>query len=142
MTNMTARLSGTYSLDSDDAALLEHAREVLSVHGRPGKNSVGAAVRTDKGIYVGLDLLSRKSAICAEPGAISAAHSAGSYSLQSIIAVCMNTDLSRIVPISPCGACRELLNFHAPDCRVLFEYGGSWIDVTARDLFEYPVIFG
>jgi cytidine deaminase len=139
---MQTDASGTYPLNPDHAELFERASEVLSVRGQPGKNSVGAAVRTDKGIYVGLDLMSRKSAICAEPGAISAAYSAGSYSIQSIIAVCLRTDVSRIVSISPCGACRELLNFHAPDCQVLFEYGGSWIEIKAGDLFRYPVIFG
>ena len=58
------------------------------------------------------------------------------------MAVCFRPDFSDIVSISPCGACRELINFHAPDCRVLFEYQGELVAATARQLFEYPAIFG
>lgn len=130
------------SLPTKDAELFECARGVLRDKGRHGKNSVGAAVRTSNGIYIGLDLMSRKSAICAEPGAISAAQSAGNYELEAIIAVCFRGDISEYRAISPCGACRELMNFHAPECRVLFEYEKSWVDITAKELFRYPVIFG
>lgn len=130
------------SLDPADVELFERARDVLHEKGRRGKNSVGAAVRTENGIYASLDLMSRKSAICAEPGAISAAQSAGDYALKAIIAVCLRRDISQYLAISPCGACRELISFHAPDCRVIFEYEGSLVDVAAKDLFRYPVIFG
>ena len=130
-----------YPSNPADLELFESAREVLRVRGRSDKNSVGAAVRTDKGIFIGLDLRSRKSAICAEPGAISAAYSAGGFLLESIVAVCRRGD-EEIVAISPCGACRELLNFHAPDCRALFQYEDSWVDLEARELFRYPIIFG
>src|SRR6266849_6245882 len=129
-----------YPSNLADLELFERAREVLRVRGRSDKNSVGAAVRTDKGIFIGLDLKSRKSAICAEPGAISAAYSAGGYLLESIIAVCKRDE--EIFAISPCGACRELLNFHAPDCRVVFGYEDSWVDLKAKELFRYPIIFG
>jgi cytidine deaminase len=106
-----------------------------------GKHSVGAAVRTASGnIYLGLDLRSRKSAICAEPGAISAAHSAGDYQLESIIAVCVTRDGSVTVPISPCGACRELINFHQPECRIIFQYDGAIVVERAEELFRFPVI--
>ena len=130
------------SLSPEDTELFNCARDVLHGSGREGRNSVGAAVRTSGGIYVGLDLMSRKSPICAEPGAISAAQSAGSYTLEAIIAVCLRTDISEYLAISPCGACRELINFHAPNCRVIFEYEGSWINAPAKELFQYPMIFG
>ncbi len=129
-----------YPSNPADLELFERAREVLRVRGRSDKNSVGAAVRTDKGIFIGLDLKSRKSAICAEPGVISAAYSAGGYLLESIIAVCKRDE--DIFAISPCGACRELLNFHAPECRVVFGYEDSWVDLRAKELFRYPIIFG
>lgn len=131
-----------YPANQLDMELFERARDVLHRYGRPGKNSVGAAVRTEKGIFTGLDLKSRKTPICAEPCAISAAYSSGAVDLESIIAVCMRENASDILAISPCGACRELVNFHAPDCRVLFQYEKSWVDVQARQLFRYPIIFG
>jgi len=134
--------SPLYPANQLDIELFEKARDVLNRYGRLDKNSVGAAVRTDKGIFIGLDLKSRMTPICAEPGAISAAYSGGAVNLESIVAVCMRGGASNIVAISPCGACRELINFHAPDCRVLFQYEEAWIDVQARELFKYPVIFG
>jgi cytidine deaminase len=139
---MCANTASLYPADQLDMELFERASDVLNRCGKPDKNSVGSAVRTDKGIFTGLDLKSRKTPICAEPCAISAAYSGGAVNLESIIAVCMRGDASNIVAISPCGACRELINFHAPDCRVLFQYEKSWIDVQARQLFRYPIIFG
>lgn len=132
----------TGSLPAADRELFLRAREVLQASGRPGQNSVAAAVRAGTSTYVGLDLRSRKSSVCAEPAAISAAHTAGDYDLKAIVAVCFRPDISDFVSISPCGACRELIHFHAPECRVLFEYQGALVDATARDLFEYPAIFG
>lgn len=131
-----------YPVNQRDMELFGRACDVLRLHGRPDKNSVGAAVRTEKGIFVGLDLKSRKTPICAEPGAISAAYISGAEELESIVAVCMRGNPENILAISPCGACRELINFHFPSCRVLFQYENSWVDVQARELFKYPVIFG
>ena len=130
------------SLSLGDVELFRLAAELLRDRGRPGKHSVAAAVRAGSSVYLGLDLMSRKSPICAEPAAISAANSAGDYDLDAIVAVCFRGELSAPVSISPCGACRELVSFHAPECRVLFEYEGRLVDVKARELFPYPVIFG
>lgn len=129
-------------LPDDDAELFNYASRILRDKGRPGKNSVAAAVRSGRSIHVGLDLVSRKSSVCAEPAAISAAHTAGDYAIDTIVAVCFRGDISAIVSISPCGACRELISFHAPECRVLFEYEGRLVGTKAKDLFQYPVIFG
>jgi cytidine deaminase len=129
------------SLSVQDAELYNRASNLLRVRGLKGQHSVAAAVRTGAGnIYVSLDLLSRKSAICGEPGAISAAHSAGDYDLESIIAVCFSQDRSRIISISPCGSCRELINYHQPDCRVLFEYDDVMVETKASELFRFPSI--
>jgi cytidine deaminase len=130
------------SLPAADRELFAQARETLQTAGRPGRNSVAAAVRAAKSTYVGLDLISRKSSICAEPAAISAAQTAGDDDLQAIVAVCFRPATSQFVTISPCGACRELMAWHAPECRVVFEYQGALVQATARDLFQYPAIFG
>lgn len=131
----------TESLSPYDAELYTQASEVLRRHGRPGKHSVGAALRTGAGtVYRSLDLQSRKSAICAEPGAIAAAHSDGEYELEAIIAVCFSENRDGTVAISPCGSCRELVNYHAPGCRMVFEYDEEVVVVEARDLFRFPLI--
>jgi cytidine deaminase len=129
------------SLSAQDTELYNRASDLLRVRGLKGQHSVAAAVRTVAGsIYASLDLLSRKTAICGEPGAISAAHSAGDYNLESIIAVCFSHDHSRIISISPCGSCRELINYHQPDCRVLFEYDNVMVETKASELFRFPSI--
>lgn len=130
------------ALSPADRELVGHAVDLLRTRGRAGYHSVAAAVRAGDRLFAGLDLASRKSSVCAEPAAISAAHSAGSYALDAIVAVCLREDISSFASISPCGACRELISYQAPDCRVLFEYEGSLIDERARDLFRYPLIFG
>jgi cytidine deaminase len=131
----------THGDPARDAELVEHASRLLQERGVPGRHSVAAAVRATNGrIHSALDLRSRKSAICAEPSAISAAHSAGDYDLEAIVAICHYGEPSRLLAISPCGACRELLHFHQPGIRVLFEASGRLVAVSAADLFEYPTI--
>ena len=134
-------LSSAGELPPEDMELYNCASTVLRKFGVEGRHSVGAAVRTRSGkLYAALDLRSRKSAICAEPGAISAAHSAGDYDIEAIIDVCRSRDGSRLIPISPCGSCRELIHYHQPECRVLFEYDGSVVNVKAAELFRFPLI--
>ena len=100
--------------------LVEAVKDALRRRRRPEKNTVCAGVVTSDGqTYLGLDLVSRKTSICAEPAAISSAHFNGSYDIVSIVAVCHTPDLTDIVVISPCGACRELIWYHAPDTRVV-----------------------
>ena len=131
----------TSLLTGPDAELYREADRLLRTRRVEGSHTVAAAVRTAAGnIYTALDLRSRKSAICGEPSAISAAHSAGDLELESIIAVCFNQDRSRTVPISPCGSCRELIHYHQPECRIIFQYDDTIVDVRAEELFRYPVI--
>ena len=103
-----------------ELSLVEAVKDALRRRRRPEKNTVCAGVVTSDGqTYLGLDLVSRKTSICAEPAAISSAHFNGSYDIVSIVAVCHTPDLTDIVVISPCGACRELIWYHAPDTRVV-----------------------
>jgi hypothetical protein len=36
----------------------------------------------------------------------------------------------------------KVVDAWCPDCRALFQYEDSWVDLKAKDLFRYPVIFG
>jgi cytidine deaminase len=124
-----------------DAELYRVADTLLRARRVEGRHTVAAAARTATGnIYAALDLRSRKSAVCGEPCAISAAHSAGDLELNSIVAVCFNRERSLTIPISPCGSCRELINYHQPGCRVIFQYDGAIVNVRAEELFRYPII--
>ena len=124
-----------------DAQLYREADSLLRTRRVEGRHTVAAAVRTATGnIYTALDLRSRKTPICGEPCAISAAHSADDLQLEAIIAVCFNQDRTLTVPISPCGSCRELICYHQPECRVIFQYDGTIIDVRAEELFRFSII--
>ena len=107
-----------------DLALAHAAADTLRRRRRPHRNTVCAGVLTRSGeTFMGLDLVSLKSSACAEPAAIAAAHMSGGYDIVAVVAVAAN-HAGDIVVISPCGACRELVRFHAPEARVLLPGGG------------------
>lgn len=79
--------------------------------------------------------------MCAEPSALAAAHLNGSTDVRSIVAVCFTPDLSETTVISPCGACRERIWYHAPNARVILP---GWPQPTAApigDLFLHGELF-
>ena len=126
----------------DEFKLIDAAKEALQLRRRSAKNTVCAGVLTPDGqTFLGLDLVSRKSSVCAEPAAISLAHFHGSYDIASIVSVCFTPDLLEVVVISPCGACRELIWYHHPQARVLLPGDPEPIAVTADDLFTAGELF-
>jgi cytidine deaminase len=89
-------------------ALIEAARRVMAHSYSPySKFRVGAALRTSDGsVFVGTNFenVSFGLTICAERVAVGCAISAGHRSFETIAIV---TDAK--MPISPCGACRQVL---------------------------------
>ena len=131
-----------YGCTVEELDLVEAAKDALHLRRRPEKNTVCAGVLTSDGqTFLGLDLVSRKSSICAEPAAISLAHFSGSYDIASIVAVCFTPDLDDVVVISPCGACRELIWYHVPGARVLLPGDPEPVAVLASDLFTAGELF-
>lgn len=129
-------------LTAHEDRLLDEAQALLRERRRPGLNTVVAVVSTETGrTHFGLNLVSRKSAVCAEPAAIAAAHLAGDHQVRTVAAVCFTPDLSEVTVISPCGACRELLWYHAPAARVVLRRDGQHCAVTASDLFSDAELF-
>jgi len=120
--------------------LLEAAREVRRHAYAPySRFPVGAAVRGDDGrIYVGANVenASYGLTVCAERAAIAAAVAAG---VRRIVAVAVVAER----PVTPCGACRQVIAELGPEAVVIWEDGaGGYVERGIRELlpdaFEGP----
>lgn len=109
--------------------------------------SVGAALRSASGqVHVGCNVenASFSIGICAERAAIAAAVAAeGAGFRLAAIAVTAFNHRGELIPIAPCGACRQALLEFGADATVDFRAtDASWQTVTAADLlpagFSFP----
>lgn len=72
----------------EETSLEEQASHTLARTRRAGKNTACAAVLDASGnTWLGLNLASRVSSVCAEPAAIAAAHLHGAHDLVAVAAV-------------------------------------------------------
>jgi cytidine deaminase len=128
----------TDQITSEDESLVKTAAEFLLQNFRRGLHHVGAAVRTKTGrVFTGLHLDSPAIDICAEAIAIGSAISAGARDLDTIVAVALDAEKHPQV-LSPCGLCRELLLYHAPDILVIVPDGETVRKMTIRELLPLP----
>lgn len=112
------------------AELLARARAVLANAYAPYSDfQVAAAVRDETGrthVGVNVENVSYGLAVCAERAAVFAAIAAGA---KRIAAVAVTS--RRLKPISPCGACRQVLReFAAEDVAVASEDEDGQLTVT------------
>jgi cytidine deaminase len=129
-------------LTNDEESLVIRVQDCIQVNRRPGRVSAAAGVLTTSGrMHFGLDLISRKSSICAEPSALASAFLSRELGISTITAACISKDLRSQVVISPCGACRELIWFHAPDARIVITHMHQLVAVLARDLFKFGELY-
>ncbi len=125
-------------LTKQDKELIEVARKVA--YKNPFKEiMVGCALLAKNGkIYKGVNLKSSHS-ICAEQVALGAAFTNGVTDLETLVAVCVDTEGHHQV-VSPCGVCRYMfdkyklykLNVIVRDVKT-----GEILKVKARDLLPY-----
>lgn len=101
------------------------------------KFKVGAAVLdSESRIFTGCNIESSSFGLtmCAERNALSAALCSGSMKFLAILVVA-DTE----VPVSPCGACRQLIFDYAPDITVIMtNLNGGRIDESIEILLKYP----
>ncbi len=134
--NRTSLIHPAAPLDAADGELIEAARAVMRVHHRPFWHTVAAALRDADGrIWTGLHLGTTvgRLSICAEPVALGRAILEGGSAIITAVAVRHpkpEEDDQEIAVVTPCGACRELLVDHAPDCMVIVP-GGMKLPVAA-----------
>ena len=113
-----------------DAELFEAARAAIAARYRPDWHVVGAAIRLQSGEIsagVHLDANVGRIAVCAEAIALGRAITEfGSSAIESVVA-CYHTADGRIIPVAPCGMCREMICDYAPEARVLMPDGAGGI---------------
>jgi cytidine deaminase len=98
-------------------SLLEVAKTArLNSYSPYSKFAVGAAIRTDAGIFSGCNIESSSYGLtlCAERVAIFKALSEGAKKITEM-AVVADTD----GPVAPCGACRQIIHEFAPGARII-----------------------
>lgn len=122
---MTFRSMKYLDITEKDQELIAAAAAVIKKNFLLGKHHVGSAVRAKSGkIYAGIHLDSQRVDVCAEQVAIGMAASAGEREFDSIVAVTLR-DVPGPTIISPCGTCRELINFYGPGTWVILEANGE-----------------
>jgi cytidine deaminase len=112
---------------SDQQLCYEAAKVARKAYAPYSKFSVGAAVRTQRGVYVGANLenASYGIGICAEVSAVTAANSAGDFNINAIAVVGYPSDdpAKGIDLVAPCGRCRQVIfeasQVSATDIRVI-----------------------
>jgi cytidine deaminase len=120
-------------ITAQDRELIAAASEVLRRCYRRGRHTVGAAVRCPSGrIYTGVNVEACGYGPCAEPIAIGAAFSQGEGAISAIVAV--KKQGGKIVVLSPCGNCRQLVFDYSPDAVVLYSLNGGLHKATAAEL--------
>jgi cytidine deaminase len=125
-------------ITSEDEFLIKIAKDLIVQNFCRGAHHVGAAVSTKKGrVFTGLHLDSPGIDICAEAIAVGSAISAGARDLDTIVAVALDMEMNPQV-LPPCGLCRELLLYHAPDISVIVPDGRTLLKAPIRELLPLP----
>lgn len=133
-TTRTRQAKATRRITAEDRQLIAAASEVLHRCYRRGRHTVGAAVLCPSGkIYTGVNVEACGYGPCAEPVAIGAAFSQGEQAISAIVAVKRKKD-GKIVVLSPCGNCRQLVLDYSPGAVVLYSLSGHLHKATASEL--------
>ncbi len=128
-----------------DQLIAQAKKAALKAHAPYSRFRVGAAVLTDKGIFIGANIenASTNLGICAERVAISHARMNDCRNIIGIAVCCLdaprdedgNTDLHLVVP---CGGCRQWIAELAPQAWVI-TYGSDKV-FTLDDLLPNPFV--
>jgi cytidine deaminase len=129
-------------LSDDEQALLNMAREAgRSAYAPYSRFRVGAAVRTDAGVFVGCNVenASYGLCICAERTAIFNAISAGAKFIETLAVSCLDAAAdSGIGNRMPCGACRQVIEeFAEGSASVIVDGAGVW---RVTELLPQPFV--
>jgi len=132
------------SLPVDPRALIARAREAAAFTYSPySLFPVGAALLcADGAVFTGANIENRSFGLttCAERSALFAAISQGERRFTAIAVVCPGSEH----PVSPCGACRQVLSeFCPPDMPVYYAgRGGTHVEATLGELLPRDSLHG
>lgn len=122
-----------------DRELVGIAADLLEQRFVEGRHHVAAALRLQDGsVVTGLHLGSRRVNLCAEQVALGTVLSGGLGTPVACASVIAMTAQDRPEPTSPCGVCREVLGFFAPDIRVVLPHDGGLVTARFGDLLPAP----
>jgi cytidine deaminase len=128
-------------LSTRDQELIAAATEAIKRRYRNDWQEVGAALRTRDGrIFTGvnLDAYLGRMAVCAEGVALGrAVTEAGETGIETIVAVRHPEPTEadqRIIVVSPCGSCRELIWDYDRNARVIVPSGNGPVTVGIGEL--------
>ncbi len=119
---------------SDDAELLEAARDLIRRRYAVGRHHIAAALRLRSGrIVTGLhlDTYVGRASVCAEAVAVGQAMANGAGPDDPITAIVSvrhprpTENNQTIQVVAPCGICREMLRDFAPEARVILAEDGG-----------------
>ena len=128
------------SLDTQDEALVQSARDAIAKLYKENRHHIGAALRTKAGrVYTGvhLDTYVGRASVCAEAVALGRALAEGETEIEAIVSVRhpRPAEPDRTIRIvSPCGICREMLADFAKNCRVVVPGDSGPVSVAVDEL--------
>ena len=127
-------------LTSEDLALIEAAKRLITERYRENRHHIGAALRTRSGkIHTGihLDTYVGRASVCAEAVAVGTAMAAGDGDVACIVSVRHPRPREanqEIQVVSPCGICREMLADFAPNSVVIVPANAGLVHWQIRQL--------
>jgi cytidine deaminase len=126
-------------LEDRDRELISFATALIRKRYSPVRHHVAAVVLSSGGArYEGVHVGWGRVNLCAEQVALANAFAAGESELIACAAVMASAPLGETSVVSPCGTCREMLRFFAPDLMVMINHEGRVSKTYIADLLPAP----
>jgi len=126
-------------IEDRDRELISRATTLIGKRYSPVRHHVAAVVLSSSGaIYQGVHVGWGRVNLCAEQIALANALAMGESELIVCAAVMAIAPLGETSVVSPCGSCREMLQFFAPDLMVIINLEGRVSKTYIADLLPAP----
>jgi cytidine deaminase len=126
-------------IEDRDRQLIAAATELIHQRYRLVRHHVAAVILASSGvIYQGVHVGWGRVNLCAEQIALANGLAAGETEFVTCVAVLATAPSGDTSVTSPCGTCREMLRFFAPNLTVLVPGDGGLTKTYAADLLPAP----